>query len=353
MSRFLSQRFSKLKEYIPGEQPRGMSYVKLNTNESPYPPSPEVIAAMNMGEIEKLRLYPDPICRALKETIAANYGVNPQNVIIGNGSDEILSFIFMAFCDKTTGVCYPDISYGFYPVYAQVYGLDSREIPLNDDFTLSADDYLNAGRTIVIANPNAPTGLSLRLSEIERIVKANPHSVVAIDEAYVDFGGESAVQLIKKYDNLIVIQTFSKSRSLAGARLGYGIASAPLIADMEKLRNSINPYNINLLTQLAGEAAIISQSYYDKNCAKIVETRKYTEKKLDELGFNCLDSHANFLFASSHKLTGEQVYSGLKSRGVLVRYFPKTRIKDFVRISIGTKEQMDIMLNALKEMLFQ
>lgn len=353
MSRFLSQRFSMLKEYTPGEQPGDMSYIKLNTNESPYPPSPEVIAAINMGEIEKLRLYPDPGCRTLKEAIAVSCGVNTQNVIIGNGSDEILSFIFMAFCDKSTGVCYPDISYGFYPVYAQLYGLDRREIPLKDDFALSADDYLNAGRTIVIANPNAPTGLSLPLSELERIIKANPDNVVAIDEAYVDFGGESAVQLTKKYDNLIVVQTFSKSRSLAGARLGYAIASASLIADMEKLRNSINPYNINLLTMLAGEAAIKSQSYYNANSSKIVETRKYTEKKLKELGFNCLDSHTNFLFASSSKLGGEQVYSGLKSRGVLVRYFPKPRINDFVRISIGTKEQMDIMLNALKEMLVQ
>ena len=256
MSRFISPRFSALKEYVPGEQPQDMQYIKLNTNESPYAPSPEVIAAINSAETEKLRLYSDPTCRELKRVLAENYGVSPENVIIGNGSDEILNFIFMAFCDAKTGVAYPDISYGFYPVFADLYGLDRRETPLKDDFSINPADYFGAGRTIVIANPNAPTGIALPVSDIERIVAANPENIVAIDEAYVDFGGESCMELTKRYDNLIVVQTFSKSRSLAGARLGYAIAAAPLIADMEKIRNSTNPYNINRLSLLAGQAAV-------------------------------------------------------------------------------------------------
>lgn len=351
MSKFMSNRFSALKEYVPGEQPRDMAYIKLNTNESPYAPSPEVIAAINSTEAEKLRLYSDPTCCALKQALAENYGVKPENIIVGNGSDEILSFIFMAYCDQSTGVAYPDISYGFYPVFADLYGLDRREIPLKADFSIDPADYFGLSRTIVIANPNAPTGMALSAQEIERIASANPNNVVAIDEAYVDFGGESCAELTKKYDNLIVVQTFSKSRSLAGARLGYAIASAPLIADMEKLRNSTNPYNINRLSLLAGEAAVKSRSYYDENCKKIIETRDFTQKELKKLGFTCLESRTNFIFAASDMLTGEELYLGLKKRGVLVRYFPKPRIDKFVRITIGTKEQMKALLTALKEML--
>lgn len=351
MSRFMSGRFSALKEYVPGEQPRDMAYIKLNTNESPYPPSPEVISAINARETEKLRLYSDPTCLALKRSLAESYAVGSENVITGNGSDEILSFIFMAFCDADTGVAYPDISYGFYPVFADLYGLERKEIPLRDDFSIDPADYFRLDRTIVIANPNAPTGMALAADEIERIVSENPNNVVVIDEAYVDFGGESCAELTKKYDNLIVVQTFSKSRSLAGARLGYAIAAAPLISDLEKLRNSTNPYNINRLSLIAGDAAVKSRGYYDENCKKIIETREYTKKELEKLGFDCLESRANFLFASKQGLAGEKLYSGLKERGILVRYFAKPRLERFVRISIGTREQMDAMLAAIKEML--
>lgn len=351
MSRFISPRFEALKEYIPGEQPQDMQYIKLNTNESPYPPSPEVIAALSSAECEKLRLYSDPTCRELKAALAENYGVEPENVIVGNGSDEILSFIFMAFCDKNTGVCYPDISYGFYPVFADLYGLSRCEMPLLDDFSINADDYCEINKTIIIANPNAPTGIALPINEIERIVRTNPNNVVAIDEAYVDFGGESCVALTKKYDNLLVVQTFSKSRSLAGARLGYAIGSAALIADMEKLRNSTNPYNINRLSLLAGTAAVKSRGYYDENCKKIIETREYTKAELKKLGFSCTDSRTNFVFAAHPSIGGAELYAGLKKRGVLVRHFSKPRTDSYVRITIGERVQMDALLAAIKELL--
>jgi histidinol-phosphate aminotransferase len=238
MSRFLSERFQSLRAYVPGEQPRDMTYIKLNTNESPYPPAPQVIYALNREEAENLRLYSDPECLFLRETLAEYYGVRTENILVGNGSDEILSFIFMAYCDDKTGVLYPDISYGFYPVFANLYGLRKNEIPLREDFSIFAEDYLNTGSTVVIANPNAPTGICLSPEDIELIVKSNPDNVVVIDEAYIDFGGISVIPLTKKYDNLLVVQTYSKSRSLAGARLGYAIGNEALIADLDKLRNS-------------------------------------------------------------------------------------------------------------------
>ena len=256
MSRFLSGRFAQLKAYVPGEQPQNKSYIKLNTNESPYPPAPAVVEALNNKEINDLRLYSDPECKLLRKALADYYKVTPENIVVGNGSDEILSFAFMAFCDKNIGVSYPDISYGFYPVFADLYGIAKNEIPLHGNFSINAADYFNAGSTIVIANPNAPTGVCLSIADVESIVKANPNNVVVIDEAYIDFGGESCIPLTAKYDNLLVVQTYSKSRSLAGARLGYAVGNSELIADLEKLRYSTNPYNVNRLTLLAGRAAI-------------------------------------------------------------------------------------------------
>ena len=245
MSRFLSHRFDGLEAYVPGEQPRDRTYIKLNTNESPYPPSPEVSERLCSGEIGNLNLYPDPTGRALKEKLAALYEVGPENVFLANGSDEILNFAFMAFCDAEHGVAFPDISYGFYPVFADLYAIPASVIPLKEDFSVDYRDYLNIGKMVVIANPNAPTGMKIPLSEIEEILKSNPGQVVLIDEAYVDFGGESCIPLIKKYDNLLVSHTYSKSRSMAGARLGYAIADRELIADLEKIKYSTNPYNIN------------------------------------------------------------------------------------------------------------
>lgn len=351
MSRYLSERFAKLEAYTPGEQPKDQQYIKLNTNESPYPPSPEVFARLSEAEIGKLKLYPDPTGRALKEGLAALYGVDAENVFLSNGSDEILNFAFMAFCDSEHGAIFPEISYGFYPVYADLYQIPSVQVPLKDDFSIDYKDYCGAGKMVVIANPNAPTGLSIPVSEIEEILKSNPDQVVLIDEAYVDFGGDSCVPLTKKYDNLLVSQTFSKSRSMAGARLGFAIGDAKLIEDLEKIKFSTNPYNINRLTMAAGEAAVESNDYYMENVKKIMATRDTASDKLRAIGFTVLPSKTNFIFAKSDVLSGETVYTELKKKGVLVRHFGKERIKDYVRISIGTPEQMDTLVEKLKEII--
>lgn len=351
MSRFLSPRFAGLEAYTPGEQPQDQQYVKLNTNESPYPPSPEVLERISAAETGRLNLYPDPTGRVLKEKLAALYGVEPENVFLSNGSDDILNFSFMAFCDAERGAAFPEISYGFYPVYADLYHVPCIQMPLKEDFSVDYRDYCGIGKMVVIANPNAPTGMEISISEIEEILRSNPQNVVLIDEAYVDFGGTSCVELTKQYDNLLVVQTFSKSRSLAGARLGFAIADKGLIADLEKIKYSTNPYNINRLTLAAGEAAIESDAYYRKNAAKIAKTRELTASRLRELGFIVLPSVANFIFMKSDALAGETVYQELKKKGVLVRHFGKQKIKDFVRITIGTPEQMDILLEKLAEIL--
>ena len=351
MSRFMSPRFAGLEEYTPGEQPRDQVYVKLNTNESPYAPSPEVFAAVSQAEVEKLNLYPDPTGKALKEKLAALYGVEAKNVFLSNGSDDILNFAFMAFCDSERGAAYPEISYGFYPVYADLYHVDSKVIPLKEDFGVDYQDYCDIGRMVVIANPNAPTGMEISLAEIEEILKSNPDNVVIIDEAYIDFGGTSCVDLIKKYDNLLVVQTFSKSRSMAGARLGFAIADAGIIEDLEKIKYSTNPYNINRLTLVAGEAAIDSNDYYVENAKKIAETRELTTARLREMDFTVLDSKANFIFAKSNSISGKIIYEELKKKGVLVRFWGKAKIEDFVRITIGTPEQMNVLFDKLEEII--
>ncbi|MEA4893760.1 MAG: histidinol-phosphate transaminase [Oscillospiraceae bacterium] len=351
MSRFMNERFAPLKAYVPGEQPRDKSYIKLNTNESPYPPAPRVVETLNRKEIEDLRLYSDPECRNLREAIAERYGVALNNVLVGNGSDEILSFAFMAYGDKEKGVSYPDISYGFYSVFADVHGIPKKEITLRTDLSVCAEDYFKKGTMIVIANPNAPTGTCLPAEDIESIAKLNPDNVVVIDEAYIDFGGKSCVGLTTKYENLLVIQTCSKSRSLAGARLGYAIGSKELIADLDKLRNSTNPYNVNRLTLLAGIAAMEEKEYYDNNIRRIIRTRDEFCDKLGALGFIHTPSQANFVFAAHPRLGGKEICQGLRDRGILVRHFDKPRISDYVRISIGTPEQMDLLILSLKEML--
>ena len=337
--------------YTPGEQPTDMKYVKLNTNESPYPPSPKVIEAICEEEVKKLNLYPDPTGKALITKLAQTYGVGEENVFISNGSDDILNFSFMAFCDKQKGAIFPEISYGFYEVYAELYGIDYKKAPLKSDFSIDPGDYFGADRTVVIANPNAPTGLALSVDRIESILKANPNDVVIIDEAYVDFGAESCVPLTKKYNNLIVVMTYSKSRSLAGGRLGFAIAHKELIQDLNTIKYSTNPYNINRLTLLAGIASLEDNEYY-KNCnTNTANVRRYTKEELEKRGFVSTDSKANFLFVKSNKISGEQYYLSLKSKGVLVRHFKNDKIKDFVRITVGTKEQMDILLQKTDEIL--
>lgn len=350
MSRFFSSKYKTLVPYTPGEQPKDVKYIKLNTNESPYPPSKRVIDAV-LGEAERSQLYSDPECTALHQAIADLYGVQREEVLATNGSDEILNFAFMAFCDKDNSIVFPDITYGFYPVFAEINGIPYERIPLKEDFSIDVNDYIGINKNIVIANPNAPTGMCISLSDIEKIVKSNPNNIVIIDEAYIDFGGESAIPLTKKYDNLIVTRTFSKSYSMAGARLGFGIANKSLIMDMNTIKYSTNPYNVNRMTQGAGVGAILDNQYYMDNCQRVIKAREYTVNELENLGFEVLPSNANFVFARSNQLGGEELYLGLKSRGILVRHFTTERIKDFNRITIGTMEQMKALINEIKEML--
>ncbi len=350
MSRFLKKEMEALVAYTPGEQPRDMQYIKLNTNESPFPPAPGVLEAIKREDIEKLRLYSDPTCKELKEKLASLYGVKPENLFIGNGSDEILNFAFMAYSQEH-GVTFPDISYGFYSVYADLYCADARQVPLKDDFSLCYKDYCNSGTMVVIANPNAPTGLVIGLSQIEEILKTNPDTVVVIDEAYIDFGGESCYKLIEKYENLLVVRTYSKSRCLAGGRLGYAFGSATLISDLEKLRYSTNPYNIDRLTLLLGEKTVDENEYYMEKCREIIRVRELTALKLQEMGFSVLPSSTNFLFVKNPAIDGNKLYLSLKARGILVRHFGNPRISDFVRITIGTEKQMDIFIRTVKSIL--
>ena len=351
MSRFLNAQFQKMEAYTPGEQPRDMQYIKLNTNESPYPPAPSVVAAIGKKDIELLRLYSDPTAKGLKEKLAGLYGVKPENVFVSNGSDEVLNFAFLAFGGK--GVVFPDITYGFYEVFGDLYALNYEKIPLKADFTIDYQEYCGAGKMVVIANPNAPTGMSLPLWQIEEILRTNPDSLVVIDEAYVDFGGETALPLIEKYDNLLVTRTFSKSRCLAGGRLGYAFANAAIIADLEKIKYSTNPYNLDRLTLTLGEATVDAEEYYQEKCAAIMATRAWTKRQLEELGFTVLPSDTNFLFAKTGKMDGGELYGKLKEKGILVRHFTNPRICQYNRITIGTPEQMATFIDTVKEVLYE
>ena len=350
MSRFFSEKYRHLTPYTPGEQPKNRRFVKLNTNESPYSPSP-LAREYAAKAAESLQLYCDPDCTALTEKLAALYGIEKENILFTNGSDEALNFAFMAFCDDAHPAVFPDITYGFYPVFAQINNLPYTEIPLRDDFTVDVDDYCGVNKTVFIANPNAPTGIALPLSEIERIVASNPDNIVVVDEAYVDFGAESAVSLITKYDNLIVTQTFSKSRSLAGGRLGMALACADLIRDLNTVKYSTNPYNVNSVTQAAGLGALTDDEYFRHNCAEIMENRAYLTDELSHLGFITTDSSTNFVFAKHPDLDGGQLYLDLKERGVLIRHFTLDRIRDYNRITVGTREQLDILLKHIKDIL--
>ena len=348
MSRYLMDKYQPLVAYTPGEQPRDMQYVKLNTNENPYPPVPGVTEAV-MAEAGRLELYSDPVCIDLRDALAARYGVTRQNVFVSNGSDDILNFAFMAF--GSPRAYFPDISYGFYPVYAGLHGIDAHPVPLRSDFSIDPTDFMALDGFIAIANPNAPTGMALEVSQIEDILQANPDHVVLIDEAYVDFGAESCVPLTAKYDNLLVVQTFSKSRSMAGARLGFAIANEGLIADLEKIKFSTNPYSINRMTLAAGLATLKADDACMANCQRIIDTRQATVARLRQMRFEVLPSKANFVFARHSHADGGFLYRQLKARGVLVRHFDSPRIKDFLRITIGTPEQMQTLFEALGSIL--
>ena len=351
MSRFFSSRFASLAPYVPGEQPQDQQYVKLNTNESPYPPSPRTRAAVSDAELARLNLYPDPTGTRLREALAARYGVKPANVLLANGSDEILSFAFMAFCDAETPVAFPDISYGFYPVYAALYGLAAEEIPLRADFSMDVDAFCASRGMRVLANPNAPTGMVLPLSEIERILSSDPDRVVLVDEAYVDFGAQTALPLLAKYENLLVVRTYSKSRSMAGARLGFALGSRELIADLERLKYATNPYNVNRLTLRLGEAAVDSDPYFRANARRIMATRDKTARALREMGFRLPDSQANFLFVTHPRIDGARLYQKCRERGILIRHFSDPAIAQYNRVTIGAEEEMETFLTVVRDIL--
>ena len=351
MSKFFSSRYSELVPYVPGEQPADPSgVVKLNTNESPFPPSEAALFYAN-EHARPSNLYSDPDASELCETFAKTIGVERDQVLAGNGSDEILNFAFMAFCDDDTPALFPDITYGFYTVFASLNKIPEVRIPLAEDFTLNVNDYISRKGTAFIANPNAPTGIALPPSEIEKIAAAKPDDIVVVDEAYADFGAQSCVPLIKKYDNLLVITTFSKSRSMAGARLGFAIGNKELINDLNTLKYSTNPYNVNSYTQALGIGTLLDGDY-TKNCiADIITNREYTVEALKGLGFELTDSKANFLFARHPKVCGAELYRKLAERKILVRHFGAERIKDYLRISIGSRSQMEKLIKALAEIL--
>ena len=350
MSRFFSVKYENLTAYTPGEQPQERKYIKLNTNESPFPPSPiaQRLAREAAGD---LQLYSDPECKMLVKIAAQRYGVSEDEILFTNGSDEILNFAFMAFCDNEHPAVFPNITYGFYPVFANLNGIPYEEIPLKEDFSIDINDYIGINKTIFIANPNAPTGVALTKAQIEKIVSSNKSRVVVIDEAYVDFGAESVTDLIHKYDNLLVCQTMSKSRSLAGGRLGFGIGCRELIADLNTIKYSTNPYNINRMTMAAGIGAIADNGYFESNCKKIIATREKAAETLKGLGFTLTDSKSNFLFAKHKSIGGKELYLALKEKGVLVRHFDKPKLCDYNRITVGSDSQMDKFFEILKTVL--
>ena len=350
MSRFFSDKYLKLVPYTPGEQPKLLNLTKLNTNECPFPPSQKALA-FAAEHTRPLNLYSDIEGQDVRAALAELCGIGPENLLLGNGSDEILNFAFMAFCDEKKPAAFPDISYGFYPVFADLNRIPYTQIPLRPDFSIAPEDYFDLHRTIFIANPNAPTGLALTREQVREILERNRDSVVVIDEAYVDFGGESCIPLIGAFDNLLVVQTFSKSRSMAGARLGFAAGSAALIADLNTIKFSTNPYNVNSMTQALGLGVLLDEETTRKNCRTIMENRARTVEALRALGFTVLPSAANFIFARSDRISGGELYRRLRERAVLIRHFDKDRIRDYNRITIGTREQMDILLKNIREIL--
>lgn len=350
--RFWSPEVRELEPYVPGEQPKIQNLLKLNTNENPYPPSPKVVEAVQAvlhEQADALRLYPDPDATALKQAIAKQQNIDVSQVFVGNGSDEVLAHIFKAFFLQDEPILYPDITYSFYPVYSQFFGTKTKEIPLNENFEIDVRDYTQPNGGVIITNPNAPTSIALSLAEIEQVLQANPDRVVVIDEAYVDFGAESAVSLINRYENLVVCQTTSKSRSLAGLRVGFAIAQSHLIAALEAVKNSFNSYPIDRFAIAAAVASFEDQAYFEEQCQKVITSREKLVRDLTELGFNVLPSKANFIFATHSQHDAGQLVQKLREQGIIVRYFNKPRINQFLRITVGTDEQNARLVQTLKQ----
>ncbi len=351
MNKYWSRLARGLEPYVPGEQPRDKKYIKLNTNENPYGPSPKVLEAIRQEAGESLRLYPDPTCDSLVSAAAVSYGVKKEQIFAGNGSDEVLAFSFMAFFDPGRTIVFPNITYSFYPVYASLFKLDYVTTPLDSEFNLPPDQLMQSSGGIIIANPNAPTGKALPLSAIRGILEGNPDTVVIIDEAYIDYGGESAVGLIDEYPNLLVVHTFSKSRSLAGMRIGFAFGDRELIAALESVKNSFNSYTLDRLAIIAGTEALKDAAYYRAITGRVIATRERFTDQLRSRGFQVAESAANFVFASHETVSAEKIFLQLREQGILVRYFKKPLIDNHLRISIGTDDEMDSVIEALDRIL--
>ncbi|MCA0756129.1 histidinol-phosphate transaminase [Paenibacillus sp. N4] len=349
MSKFWSPLTASLVPYVPGEQPKDKTYIKLNTNENPYPPSPKVIEAIQAAANADLRLYPDPTCEALVRAAADYYGLPSGQVFVGNGSDEILAFAFAAFFDPAKKLLFPDITYSFYKVYAKLYGLQTELIPLDEKFRVQADAYRPDNGGVIIPNPNAPTAQLLPLADIRQLLENNPDQAVVIDEAYIDFGGESAISLIREYPNLLVVQTLSKSRSLAGLRVGFAFGSEELIEGLNRIKNSFNSYTLDRLALAGAIASFEDDAYFRDTTAKVIATRERVTKQVQELGFRATDSKANFVFITHPELPAKSIFQQLRDKGVLVRYFDQPRIDEYLRVSIGTDEEMEAFTAALRE----
>ncbi len=347
MSRYWSAFVHNLQPYVPGEQPKMANLVKLNTNENPYGPSPKVLEAIQMGVSDRLRLYPDPTSHELKQTIADYYKVNTANVFVGNGSDEVLGHIFHALFQHEPPLLFPDITYSFYPVYCQLYKIDYQTVPLTADFQIDINDYLRDNGGIIFPNPNAPTGCVLSVDEIERLLQQNQDSVVVVDEAYIDFGGETAIPLTQKYPNLLVTQTLSKSRSLAGMRIGFAVGHADLVEALVRVKDSFNSYPLDSLAEAAAVAAFRDRSYFKETCDKVIQSRDKVTKGLQELGFEVLPSAANFVFTRHPEYDAADLAAGLRKEGVIVRHFNKRRIDQFLRITIGTPSENQHLLSVI------
>ena len=350
MSRFIDERLLSLEAYVPGEQPKPGEFIKLNTNEFPYPPASGVEKAA-IDAVANMNLYSDLSCKALTESFYKVFGYSSKNVVFTNGSDEALYLSFLTFCGKNRGVAFADITYGFYSVYADLCGIESTVIPLDNELSVDPCDYYGLNKTIVIANPNAPTGKMLSVEQIEAVVKSNPDNIVIIDEAYADFSGQTCIKLTEKYDNLVVIGTFSKSRGMAGARLGYLIACEELVNDIQRVKFSINPYNVNSITQAVGKAVLDNNDYYTERVKEICNTRDSFSEEIKALGFEVIPSKTNFIFAKHKNISGKVIAGKLREHGILIRRFDKERISEYLRISIGTPEQMKAVYNALSDII--
>lgn len=350
MKEYWSSRIQDLVPYTPGEQPKDRKFIKLNTNENPYPPSEKALEAIRAETGERLRLYSDPEGTQLRQSLAKVYGLKESQIFVGNGSDEVLAFAFQAFFGVGDTIVFPDITYSFYPVYAEMFGINCSIVPLNEDFSMPVDKLIGRNNGVVITNPNAPTGMEMSQEDLRRVLAGNPDVVVIVDEAYVDFGGTSALPLLEEFPNLLVVQTMSKSRSLAGLRVGYAFGSENLIQAVNCVKNSINSYTLDRLAIVGGAAAVEDEAYFAETCAKVAATRERTAERLTQLGFTVLPSKSNFIFISHESVPARQLFARLREEGILVRYFDKPRIDNFLRVTIGTDEDMDTFCQVMEKL---